>query len=133
MHLYATLNAQKLRSNGNRSNQGLTANELPLGPADLLPCHHVSWAPTAALWVVETKIDAYVQHTNKAKPKPDSAAALTLQSPAVAHRAHRAAQPGLGGSIQLLSPARTPARSQNRCGRGASASSPCRVTRTRPP
>ena len=62
VHLLSTLTAQQLRSDGNRSHQELTANEL-----------HVSWAPTAVLWAVETLSDAYVQHTNKAKPKPGSA------------------------------------------------------------
>ena len=63
VHLLSTLTAQQLRSDGNRSRQELTANEF-----------HVSWAPTAVLWVVETTSHAYVQHTNKAKPKPGSAA-----------------------------------------------------------
>ena len=53
---------------------GAHRERAPCGPADHLPGLHVSWAPTAVLWAVETTSDAYVQHTNKAKPKPGSAA-----------------------------------------------------------
>ena len=96
VHLLSTLNAQQLRSDGNRSKREHSAT-LPAGRHSQ-PALTVSWAPTAALWAGETKSDAYVPHTNKAKPKPGSAAALTLQSPAAAQRAHRAATRGLGGN-----------------------------------
>ena len=93
VHLLSTLTAQQLRSDGNRSLQELTANEF-----------HVSWAPTAVLWAVETTSDAYVPYTNKAKPKPGSAA-------------HPAAEPGrsTASSPRSLTESAAPAADSGPC------------------